>query len=103
MSNGHACCVLGLCCPPLRQTRELDAKLAAWHATAASSSAQRTVGESLLGMFDLAPKGLTGAVAANWKKTDAELGSAVRAVFALVFAETQSSSPQDSPGPGGGA
>jgi hypothetical protein len=69
MSNGHVCCILGVCCPPRpdgspdpKQEAALAAKLHEWARSGGSPGAAK----ALLASFDLAPKGTTGAILAGW-------------------------------------
>jgi hypothetical protein len=57
--NGHACCLLGLCCPP-GSAAQIDA-LAAWMVESwdCDPGLASIYAKSLLGQADLTPKGLT--------------------------------------------
>lgn len=106
------CCLLAICCPPAAQRAALTAVLKAWSAenpdaeTLTVDKAGTITGgvesyfaERLLAEVDLAPLGLTEAVKGAWGGTDAELGAAVRAVYAPAFAEAaQGGAPAPEPG-----
>jgi len=63
MSNGHVCCILGVCCPPgsSRQREALAtelAKVSGQHQEAVTTPSHvRACADYILDNFDLAPKG----------------------------------------------
>jgi hypothetical protein len=58
MSNGHVCCILGVCCPPPAQEKALEAFLDAnCYFAPDSIVSSADVARLILGKFDLAPKG----------------------------------------------
>jgi hypothetical protein len=92
MSNGHACCILGICCPPDKQGAALAAKLHEWAKTGGSPAAAR----QLLAVFDLSPKGTTKAVLDAWAAPPVAraglIGEKVVDLYAAPMAETASDS-----------
>jgi len=92
MSNGHVCCILGVCCPPGSpgQATALATQMEKWKSS--RPAATRLVSwfaERFLGQFDLAPKGLTAAVLAHGGLDGSadELATAIYNLYAPLFAE----------------
>jgi len=98
MSNGHACCILGICCPPLAQKNALAEVIeGAVEGIAGDDSLSATqrdfniahrAAEALLLRFDLAPKGTAQAVIDGWgagaELRAAAIGERVVALYAAT-------------------
>lgn len=76
MSNGHVCCILGVCCPPPRQVEALARKMAAASGGDYTVAAMLPVAEKLLEDFALVPKAVGEAIERSY-----------RPVFREAFAE----------------
>jgi len=81
------CCLLLICCPPPKRQAALAQ---AFQAMGDAGMLPHGMAECLLAEFDLAPKGMSAAVEKLWPCTDAELGAALRPLYAPYFAEGSS-------------
>jgi hypothetical protein len=90
MSNGQVCCLRRICCPPLEVAKKWKIKLSSWISTLQGASVDMIASElstKLLAEHDPAPLGTAAAVFANWNKSDAELGGAIRIVYQSTMDE----------------
>jgi hypothetical protein len=94
MSNGHVCCILGVCCPPAERkealARELRGLLTDWGGELAIGASQYMAAE-LLAKFDIAPKGTAKAVLDGWgagaKLRSSAIGDRIVDLYTLSFAQ----------------
>lgn len=59
MSNGAACCILGVCCPPNQQHAALSRKI---QSCGASADVADSAASMLLATVDFVPKGVGAAI-----------------------------------------
>ncbi len=92
MSNGAVCCARFICCPPLRRMRAVVDMFTKWigeawrnNPTISDDGLAKICATKLLAEHELAPVGISETMAANWKRDDATLGAAIRALYADDF------------------
>lgn len=62
MSNGHVCCILGVCCPPDTDSQRQALKEEMAQELGGETSDYEQLVEWLTGTFDLVPKGVGKAI-----------------------------------------